>query len=173
TLVDNSYATGNVLGASENVGGLVGHNFGDVLHGYALGAVSGAVQVGGLVGYNDSGATVRESYAEGNVSGASSLGGRVGYNAGGEISNSYARGNVTGDPGSSSVGGLLGYNNGGTVSNSYATGNVSGDVDVGALVGHNDIASTVSNGFWDTAVIGGTVTNGIGFDETIAAATDA
>ena len=45
---------------------------------YAMGAVTGRNNVGGLVGYNHSGTTVSNSYATGTASGQSDVGGLTG-----------------------------------------------------------------------------------------------
>ncbi len=75
--VENSYATGNVIGSDYDTGGLVGANSGMVSNTYATGAVSGTSWVGGLVGSNSG--TVEKSYATGNVSGTGwDVGGLVG-----------------------------------------------------------------------------------------------
>ncbi|MBS3788188.1 hypothetical protein KGY79_08360 [Candidatus Bipolaricaulota bacterium] len=60
--VNNSYATGEVSGSGDNVGGLVGTNWGNgiVENSYATGSVSGDNNVGGLVGSNDD--TVKNSF---------------------------------------------------------------------------------------------------------------
>jgi len=141
--VSNSYATGNVSGASdfEYIGGLVAENIGTVSNSYATGRVSGGNSVGGLVGYNYKG-TVSNSYATGRVSGGNSVGGLVGENSG-MVGNSYATGSVSG---SSYVGGLVGYSDGVTISNSYATGSVSGTDYVGGLVGLY-VDGTVTNSY--------------------------
>ena len=114
--ITDSHATGTVSGifldppndtrSSNNIGGLVGENPGEVARSYATGDVGGSSNVGGLIGSNDSGSSAHEVYATGNVTGSAS----------------------------ENVGGLIGTNNG-TVLNAYATGSVSGDFYVGGLVG--------------------------------------
>ena len=75
-------------------------------------------------------------------------GGLVGYNNSGDITNSYAAGNVSATASSSRssayAGGLVGYNDGGSILNSYATGDVSATATsssssayAGGLVGYN------------------------------------
>ncbi|WP_260960056.1 beta strand repeat-containing protein [Aliarcobacter cryaerophilus] len=110
--ISNSYASGNVSGTVNNVGGLVGLNGGTITNSYATGNVIGNTRVGGLVGLNVE--TITNSYATGNVTGITRVGGLVGYNDG-TISNSYATGNVSGQL---FVGGLFGFNNK-TISNSF------------------------------------------------------
>ncbi|MCL2011608.1 MAG: InlB B-repeat-containing protein [Cystobacterineae bacterium] len=143
----------------QNVGGLVGMNFGgSVQNSYATGNVSGSVwNVGGLVGWNNGG-TVQNSYATGSVNGSGNdgsgnVGGLVGFNYGnGTVQNSYATGSVNGSGG---VGGLVGSNTGGTVQNSYATGSVNGNISVGGLVGYNR-EGTVQNSLALNPMVSGT-----------------
>ena len=155
-----SYATGNVTGSGQKVGGLVGFNQAVITTGHATGSVSGASEVGGLVGYNGGwngdyhtagqAGAVNQSYATGAVKGSGDdVGGLVGFNGGGNgsygavglVGRSYATGSVAG---AASVGGLVGYNGYGTrVSNSYARGSVSGTNSVGGLAGFNSGAGGI------------------------------
>jgi PGF-pre-PGF domain-containing protein len=85
---------------------------------YSSGNVTGAYDVGGLLGSN-MGAILNNCYSTSNIIGNNdNIGGLVGssYNY---VNNCFATGNATG---SSYVGGLVGYNNGGTVTNSYYSG---------------------------------------------------
>ena len=117
----------------ERIGGLVGENYGNIINGYATGYVSGeGWSIGGLVGYNYEGGDIKNSYATVDVSGDSYLGGLAGVNQG-DITNSYAIGDVSGG---SYLGGLVGVNQG-DITNSYATGDVSGMERIGGLVGEN------------------------------------
>lgn len=86
SLVSSSFATGDVSGAS-NVGGLIGSNGGKLINSYATGAVSGNSRIGGLVGHNN-GAQITNGYATGPVSGTTQVGGLVGGN-GGVVGGSY------------------------------------------------------------------------------------
>ncbi len=88
--------------------------------------------VGSLVGLNDG--EVSESYATGDVDGDEAVGGLVGWNDAGTITEAFADGNVNGDL---YVGGLAGANVNGSISESYATGDVDGGDGVGGLVGNN------------------------------------
>ncbi|ELY45623.1 GLUG motif-containing protein [Natronorubrum bangense] len=119
--VNKSYATGSI-NSSESVGGLVSYNGGEVNKSYATGSVDGSRFIGGLVGFNSNDGDVSESYATGSVDNAITdnfpyVGGLIGWNYGGNVSGSYATGNVTLD-GSGSVGGLI-ANNDGDVRDSY------------------------------------------------------
>ena len=95
---DNSYATGNVNGSGNSVGGLVGdvYNVVTIDNSYAIGNVNGSINVGGLAGNLGDG-NVSNSFSTGNVSGSSNVGGLVGTNNN-EINNSYWF-NSSGNPG--------------------------------------------------------------------------
>ena len=155
--IANSYTTGNVTGANEYVGGLVGfcpfNSIGSIANSFATGNVSGSNIVGGLVGWHegfDGIGSITNSYATGNVSGGYNVGGLVGWQLtfGGvaSIIYSYATGNVNGGY---NVGGLVGYQNSNganstcSIMNCYATGNVNGkDNSIGGLLGQQ---ATTSN----------------------------
>ena len=77
--VVGSYVTGTVSGTGGDVGGLVGSNWGTpIVASYAAAAVTGARNVGGLVGENR--AVVTASYATGRVAGEEQVGGLAGSN---------------------------------------------------------------------------------------------
>jgi len=139
--IDNSYATGSVIGEGYYIGGLVSRNEGTIDNSYVAGSVTGEALVGGLTGRNDG--TIGNSYATGSVTGSEVVGGLTGRNDG-TIGNSYVTGSVTGE---ALVGGLTGENDGGTIFNSYAAGSVTGNSDVGGLVGEN--YGTISHSFYD------------------------
>jgi hypothetical protein len=127
------------------VGGLVGLNRGSVTTSNSGAAATGDLYVGGLVGWNDTGATVNTSIAMGAVTGTTGgedasgndyIGGAVGVNFG-SLSNSYATGTVSGVK---VVGGLVGTNmpGGASVTTSYATGAVTAtNGAAGAVFGAN------------------------------------
>ena len=112
--IAKAYATGAVSGFDE-VGGLVGENFGAIGIAYATGAVSGSGDdAGGLAGYNAG--AIAQVYATGAVNAAAGFaGGLVGYNNA-TITRAYATGAVS--AGFGNIGGLVGYN-AATVSGSY------------------------------------------------------
>jgi filamentous hemagglutinin family protein len=152
----SSYATGQITGASNNVGGLIGTNDGgNVTNSYFLGAVTGADHVGGLVGTNVNGqlsvGQINHSYARGSVNGNNDIGGLVGLSQDGVIHGSYATSDVTAT--GNEAGGLVGGNTtqGVVVGNfnitdtSYASGTVSGSARVGGLVGYNE--GNISNSY--------------------------
>jgi len=142
--ITNCYATGDVKGTGNSVGGLIGDNAGDITNCYATGNVTGGANVGGLVGNTLGSFDLINCYATGDVTGTGvNVGGLVGQlsvNPGDIISNCYATGNVKG---SDRVGGLFGllvsvYD---SLTNCYATGDVVGDNYVGGLFGRVDLAT--------------------------------
>jgi len=129
--VSSSYATGDVSGTGNRIGGLIGVSLkGDVSHCSATGHVNGDNQIGGLIGENY--VDISLCHAIGNVTGTSNLGGLVGKNLE-PVSLSYATGDVSGDYW---IGGLIGDNEG-NVSNCYATGDTDGIWWVSGFIGYN------------------------------------
>ncbi len=133
----NSFASGKINGAGNNVGGLVGLNVlvneieGKILNCYSDAEVIGRQHVGGLVGHAHLDSEIKNSYASGNVTGEVGIGGLVGLNNQGLIDNCYAEGNVSGDE---IIGGLVGINSNGDIISSHAIGNITGEDRVGGLV---------------------------------------
>ena len=135
--IKDSYSTGNVICENNEypsyVGGLAASNatYSTIVNSYATGNVTGgaSIDVGGLVGYNNSG-TIKNSYATGNGTGGASsrVGGLVGYSLNGIITNSYATGDVTGGA-SASIGGLVGSNAGYAPTDSYWNNDATQTVD--------------------------------------------
>ncbi len=185
-VVIGSHASGRVAGGDQ-VGGLVGESWGNLIDTYAAVDVSGNQAVGGLVGHHLLN-RITTSYATGRVSGAYAVGGLVGatsdfYQL---IQASYATGDVSGQgarlsPSDSGfivcgfvdsdsaetstgggVGGLVGSSCG-IIEASYATGTVSGDVAVGGLVGSGDYVRAPRS-YWDMETSGLRV--GVGADDT-------
>jgi len=80
-IIVNCYATGNVSGVGDYVGGLIGWHgskTGPIINSYATGNVSGNNFVGGLAGYTD--IAIFNSYFTGNVNSAGdSVGAIAGY----------------------------------------------------------------------------------------------
>ncbi|WP_245706431.1 GLUG motif-containing protein, partial [Desulfuromusa kysingii] len=140
----------NIEGLND-VGGLVGYlDSGTVDNCYSSGIVTGLDQyTGGLVG-RTSEATISNSYSGGNVSGNDYIGGLVGGTYTTTVSNSYSSSNVSGDD---YTGGLVGRISEGTISYSYSSGNVSGGDYIGGLVGHSSKA-TISNSYTSGVVTG-------------------
>ena len=133
------YATGDVEGYGDNVGGLVGFIDGSstIASCYATGGVVGNSDVGGFAGRMDESSTATLCYATGDIRGNANLGGFVG-SAVGALTSCYATGFVVG---SGDVGGLVGDATG-SVTSCYATGNVEGTIDVGGLVGYSEASLT-------------------------------
>lgn len=141
-VVTNSYATGNVKGNLDMIGGLAGGSYGAVTMSYATGAVSGAKSVGGLIG--TSYGLVSHSFASGDVAcvivniepegGYIDIGGLIGHSFN-TVSDTYATGNVSSPENSMYIGGLIGFS--GEVHNSYASGRIETAAfsKVGGLIG--------------------------------------
>ena len=133
---------------NNSVGGLVGDSKGTVSNSSATGIVNASIScVGGLVGINELGGLVNTSYFAGTVNasysgGSVGGGGLVGRNVG-NISNSYATGNVIG---TSILGGLVGHDFG-NISTSYSTATVSGTQYLGGLVGYTDTSGVINNSY--------------------------
>ncbi len=140
--------------------------------------------VGGLAGINDS----AENKVSGNVflsvidnctadvevigntgaadiSDAGHIGGLVGLNKG-TISNSFAKGSVTGG---NTTGGFVGSNYGGKIYSSSASGNVSGTYTVGGFAGSAGLYSLIENSFstGDVIALGENSSNFGGFAGSI------
>jgi filamentous hemagglutinin family protein len=143
--IENITAFGNtvtVTGDGGNAGGISGTNSGTVDDVESSGSViaeSDNVIVGGLVGTNESGATVNNSYSNSAVTSTSGtdagLGGVVGVNKG-TVSLVDSLG-VTNGTNSTKVGGVIGINSG-TLSSAYNESIVNGYSNVGGIIGDND-----------------------------------
>jgi hypothetical protein len=97
--------------------------------------VTGKDCTGSLVGINNG--EVTGSYATGNVKGKTDVGGLVGQNFyNGSIFGCYT--DITVNGVGNHTGDLVGSNLGGDITESYAVGNVTGNKMVGGLVGYND-----------------------------------
>ena len=141
--INNSRASGTVVGGGFNNGGLVGENDANatISGSYYNGpSVTGYLNTGGLVGQNYG--NISNSYVASGASvhGATETGGFVGYAQSGTISGSYSAATVFGDQNGSTssndVGGFAGFLTSSTTLNgNYATGNVTGGSNVGGFVG--------------------------------------
>ena len=133
--------TVTVTGNGGNAGGIAGTNSGTVDDVESSGSViaegDNAI-VGGLVGTNESGATVNNSYSNSAVTSTSGtddgLGGVVGVNQG-TVSLVDSLG-VTNGTNSTNVGGVIGINSG-TLSSAYNESIVNGNSNVGGIIGTN------------------------------------
>jgi len=99
-------SSGGVVNGASDLGGLVGMNTdGSVNNSFSNAVVNGqADNIGGLVGFNSL-SVVRNSYAVGQVSGADTVGGLVGRNNG-QVRRSYAAATVKGDTNTGALVGL-------------------------------------------------------------------
>ena len=118
--------------------------------------IIGLANVGGLVGYMDSGGSLSNCYTSGSVSAIDqAAGGLLGANDAnsGSINQCYSSCSVTSN---TYVGGLVGYDNNSTTTiiNCYSTGAVSGSSIVGGLIGQLSLSQLPSNCFWDTQTSG-------------------
>ena len=131
----------------DYVGGLAGWNdSGAMTFCHMTGSVGGDSYVGGLTGNNSGSGSLANCYAAGSVNGINGVGGLVGWNSYGSLTDCYATGSVGGTNG---IGGLTGWNSHGPITACYAVGSVSGTNGVGGLAGQNDF-DTIIGCFWDT-----------------------
>jgi hypothetical protein len=147
TIDSLTVANANIVGKSNNVGGLAGLSQGSIVACYVSGVVNGGRNgvVGGLVGENNGTILRSRSLVLTNGDTGSYLGGLVGMNdTDGVIRNSYTSGSILSKVYNNVMGGVVGYNSG-TVTGSYSTGRVNGGYIsvVGGVVG-------VNNGFVDS-----------------------
>ena len=152
TIQNVGLVNGTVTGAAST-GALVGNMASSTINNsYAQNInVRGAAGTGGLVGtiVGTGISNINTSYTTGTVDGAAGTGGLVGSSASpGNISNSYATGNVSGhDAGGAGTGGLVGSLAGsGNISNSYAMGKVMNTgTATGGLVGSTANSGSITN----------------------------
>ena len=160
--ITNCFVSGSVSGR-DNVGAIVGVNFiGDISNSYSEADVSGRNAVGGFCGnaYNIPGLTISQCFAIGDVTATGDdVGGFIGSNTQNDISNCYARGNVSANN-STNVGGFVGFTMAATYDKCYSTGAVDGNLNVGGFAGSNDDPSLKTNCFWDTQTSGQSTSNG-------------
>jgi hypothetical protein len=85
-------------GSLYHAGGLVGYNIsGSITSCYALGLVTGTINVGGFVGNHYSG-SITNCYSSGSVSGTTFVGGLAGHTTSGSITNSFWDTDTSGRP---------------------------------------------------------------------------
>jgi hypothetical protein len=165
--INNSYATGNVIEGDDDLGGLIGIvTNGAILnidHCYATGdilAPSGDNYRGGLIGYYQDNGNLTNSWASGNIEEGlvgASIGGLVGYAQGNLYFDNCSFSGNVSALTSASVGGLIGLNQGKLINNSHTTGNVYAAGNVGGLIG-NSRESLIENSY-STGFINGTGSN--------------
>jgi urease accessory protein UreF len=163
TIGGQSYSAETVTApgsSSSAVGGLVGNNVGTLAQVYSTGSVSGANNVGGLIGYQNGG-SVAQSFTTSVVTGDGNVGGLLGNLNSGTASDDFATGAVSAS-GGTNAGGAVGTYGSGTLTRVYSTGAVTGNsTSKGGFVGSG--AGTATASFWDTTVSGlGTSATGTG-----------
>ena len=144
--------------ASNYVGILAGDSYGPIYGAYTTGQVTGAQEVGGLVGYLDAFGgdlgSVKASYSTAAVSGTGSspfnIGGLVGQAQSSTVTASYATGAVS-SSGTLDAGGLVGDTQEAqaVITASYSTGVVSSGGAAGGLLGRRHGANSVVNSYYD------------------------
>jgi hypothetical protein len=145
--IENCVFNGTVSGGTnyDQVGGIVGFNFGTVINSRNNATISGKNIVGGIAGVNQG--KLENSYNTENVSGTSQVGGIAGTNtgSGNYIKNSYNTGIIIASATANTyVGGIVGSNiSSATVEYCYNSGNVTGASGVGGIAGNS--ASAVRN----------------------------
>ncbi len=150
--------TGGDLNTPGGIGGLVGENRGGISRTSAAGDVSGPWRVGGLVGRTMLGNEITDSWARGAVSGAQNIGGFVGFHTRGSIQNSFATGPVTGEEAYGgfaglSDGGIENAYSSGALMNLEEGSRVGGFI--GRVLSHN-----ISSSYWDLGTSGHDVAAG-------------
>ena len=160
SITDLGVIGGSITGAHQ-VGGLVGYDVtGAITNSYATDAVHGGNYAGGLVGLTYG--TLTNDYATGAVSGTTYLGGLVGALGDngqqlGAINGGYATGAVTG---TRYVGGLVG-DDAGTISGAYALGAAHANTYAGGLIGFAEAESTTDQTYATGLVSGNNALGGL------------
>jgi filamentous hemagglutinin family protein len=174
TISNLSLITPNVTGGRE-VGALAGQQTGGTVTNVQVsgGTVtqSGAVTVGGLIGYANTSAVISNSSSTAAISSVGGpAGGLIGVLDNATVNTSYSTGAVTASGGSGGlyrgVGGLVGEIRGGIINNSYSTGAVSmstANTYAGGLVGEyadsftgGGLTSSINNSYSLGTVSAGT-----------------
>jgi filamentous hemagglutinin family protein len=163
--VNINFNSSSVSGNGDNVGGIVGDNFGQVTsssnNSFGVASVTGAGNnIGGIAGVNEQGATLGEDSNGGPVQGtegSDGIGGIVGSNYG-TVTQSINMGNVGSDV-ETNVGGIAG-NNFNQIDDSYSgggsfSGTIDGSGNVGGLVGGNQPDSILETSYSTSTVEGG------------------
>ena len=127
-----------ILGGKGYTASVVAYNLGTIINCHNSATVTGAANIGGIVGYNNNN-PVENCHNSGTVTGISDVGGIAGTNLG-TIKNSYNTATVTGT--GSGVGGIAGTIRGGyaTIEKCYNSGIITGAECVGGIVGSNAFA---------------------------------
>jgi hypothetical protein len=163
--IDNVAVVNATVVGNQSAGGLVGYSNGAIVNSYTTGKVAGdalSMNVGALVGRQDSSGSITNSFSSADVIGGTNVGGIAGYNYGGNINSVYSRGTVSGKV---DVGGLAGYNTG-TIKNTYTLGDVSGQTNTAGLVGYN--TGSIDDSYSLSTVTDTTTTYDINNFETVS-----
>jgi hypothetical protein len=156
--LDRCYVNGGSITGADEVGGLVGRSYCAATQCYASCTVRGVNQVGGLFGSHVEFQTASQCYATCDVSGTKDrVGGLIGC-SGGIVKDCYAFCVVSGDL---FVGGLVGHGDmDGRIWNCYAVGTFTGRAWVSGVFGY---FATAYSCFWDVQASGAVSTvSGVG-----------
>lgn len=176
--ITGSSANANVTGPQlvYRLGGLVGNMAGvNIESSTSSGSVTGKMYVGGLVGSQISGGSIKRSRSTANVTAALSTinptaptngayaGGIVGFSSFFTLDRVSSMGTVTGDR---DVGGIAGYSSRTSIVDSYSRSNVTGKTRVGGIAGSmggtgSDFTSQISRSYAAGRVIGDSYVGGL------------
>ena len=163
--VSECWSSAEVSGRG-NVGGLVGGTgWASIWSCHAGARVSGVADVGGLVGFLYPDSTIEDSFTTGTVSAPMQAGGLVG-NLEGSVWRCYSTASLSGGSGSFSLGGLVGLNHG-LIHTSWAGGAITGGMNVGGLVGYNEVGDGIWTPYFDTQVTDSYATGAVRADKEV------
>ena len=155
--------TTNIMGVSE-VGGIVGANAegGSIKNAENTGTISGDNTIGGIAGSNRGAIDAAMNTAGSVTSRGMSTGGVTGYNEG-SIKDSFNNASII--CGTIYAGGVAGSNeNGGSIKGSYNTGAVTGKNHLGGIAGGNNTNASIANSY-NTGQVNGTEADSSGFSQ--------
>lgn len=148
--LSNIKVSGTIVSTRNRIGGVAGENIaGTIHHAHAQVTVTGADEVGGVVGYGTG--RIGQSSSLGEVSGVNRVGGMVGFMTRGIIADSYSLAIVNGN---NETGGLVGRSGGGGTTlyylRSFSAGLVNaGGSSVGGLTGLVALDTKSYFSYWD------------------------
>ena len=151
------------MGVSE-VGGIVGANAegGSIKNAENTGTISGDNTIGGIAGSNRGAIDAAMNTAGSVTSRGMSTGGVTGYNEG-SIKDSFNNASII--CGTIYAGGVAGSNeNGGSIKGSYNTGAVTGKNHLGGIAGGNNTNASIANSY-NTGQVNGTEADSSGFSQ--------
>ena len=115
--IKNLGLTQSYIKGPDDVGGIAGAMYGDIINCYNTATISGKDNIGGLAGYIETTSNFSNSYNSGKISGNSYVGGLIGHSRATKgIINGCNTGTISG---TANVGGVVGYNIAGTMTNCY------------------------------------------------------